>query len=400
MDKTFYLLLVCSLLAIGSLSQCHTKHEGINEIDLRKLKDTYSVEAINYFYETVFYQDNVGVRDTALKWEKDIWIQIEGTLWPNDSLYVRDAVEELNNLNLPIKLHITNDTAVVNMKVYFGDCDYLKEKVARLPERALGGGFSTETTSIQSASVAITNNAPRYYRSFVDSTQFRKAVILEEITQGLGVIGDSWLNYHSLFFEGMAMKNLTEIDKEVIRLLYEPVIPAKLARSDFEVYFKDELYTVNPKQKLVDYVKANNVPKRYLEVIRDNSFHDSTLFKYPKQVFVKLEGDYQDADLEFCQRAVNLLNTVSDQLHLEIVDDNIWNQLPSVTIQYNDSLQTPFRAERFLTVGGARMIPRRLKGRVKLTYGEPGIDQEGIDKMNPGVNLILLRCQERDQKQC
>ncbi|MDQ3535553.1 MAG: hypothetical protein M3421_08000, partial [Bacteroidota bacterium] len=101
--------------------QCKSKHEHISESDLLLLKQQYSEEAINYLYETAFGEEHGGGPSNFLsKWKNDVWIRWEGDLWPCDSLYVLQTVNQLNNLDLPIKLHITKDTSVTNLPIYFG----------------------------------------------------------------------------------------------------------------------------------------------------------------------------------------------------------------------------------------------------------------------------------------
>ncbi|MDQ3536103.1 MAG: DUF2927 domain-containing protein [Bacteroidota bacterium] len=361
---------------------------------MNHLKQKYSAEVINYFYETVFSQDYIGprnfLRDVLVKWENDIQISVEGELWPNDSLYIIKAVEQLNALNLPIKLHITEDTTQANLKVYFGNNKYLEKKL-NYKEHLLGlGRFSIpdHVSTIKLAKVGIVNNTRIYAKlNTSESALVRQSIILEEITQSLGVIGDSWEIYNSVFFEGPKIAtNLYELDKEVIRLLYEPTIPAKYPRKQFERDFKDVLYHKNPRRKIIKYVKENKVPLKYLEYIRDNSFHDSSLYKYSRRVFVKVTGDFQQPDLAFCKKVVAALNTVSDQFQLEIAPNDMWHQVPAINIQYNDStLLTSPIAERILEPGGF-IFARRVRGTIKLSYNKDDLLLQQDDK-----NMILFK---------
>ena len=56
--------------------------------DINYIKQKYSAEAINYFYETAFYQDFAGINENLLKWNRDIKLFIEGGLWEQDSVFV------------------------------------------------------------------------------------------------------------------------------------------------------------------------------------------------------------------------------------------------------------------------------------------------------------------------
>jgi len=378
--KRIYRSLFGYVFLMFLLVQCKSNRDEMSDLEVARIKQTYSAEVINYFYETVFFQDYVGVKRSLSKWENDVWIYLEGTLWARDSLDVVQVVQDINHLNLPIKLYLTNDESRANLVVYFGDFDYLKGKLAIRRFTAFRGkGKITENShSIVSAIVGVANNAMSYANlSPKDSAIMRQSILVEEIAQSLGVLGDSWMDYYSTFFEGKKnVLRLQTIDKEIIKLLYEPSIPAKLSKKKFEKYFEDILYPVNAKRKLINYVRENRIPVSYLQCIRNSSFHDSTLLKFSKRVFVKIIGDYQQHDLETCKNSLRLLNTVSDQIQLEIAQDDIWHDLPSIIIEYNDSsLQTAPIAERFLEPG-KMMLARRVNGRIKLSYGRLGVPQE------------------------
>ncbi|MDQ3535554.1 MAG: DUF2927 domain-containing protein [Bacteroidota bacterium] len=384
MNRIVYYLLY--VIISGILTQCKSKNNQIPESDLAKIKQKYSSEAINYLYETAYFEDFVGPKDSISKWEDDIWISMEGDLWANDSLYVVKALEQLNSLDLPVELNITKDTTQANLRVYFGDYKYLEKKlgIVNYPLFLGIGVLPDHSTDIEFAKVGIANNAKSYTMlNVLDSAIIRQTHILEEITQALGIIGDSWKHYNSIFFEGKKnTKNLYELDKEVIRLLYEPSIPAKYLRKQFEMDFRDVLYHKNAKKKLISYVKKNIIPIRYLEYIRDNSFNDSLLFKYSGRIFVKMEGDFKQQDLEFCKKTIEKFNTISNQFQLEMAPDDIWHIFPCINIQFNDStLQTPI-AERFLKTG-TMMFTRRILGTIKLSYRKSGLlrEQENKNKL-------------------
>lgn len=57
---------------------------GCNHSNPQDLKQKYSVEAINYFYETVFYEDNVGRHEFGRKWNQDLYFYVNGDFSKND----------------------------------------------------------------------------------------------------------------------------------------------------------------------------------------------------------------------------------------------------------------------------------------------------------------------------
>jgi hypothetical protein len=95
------------ILAI--LTSCHPKDgSSISSENLKYLKDKYSAETLNYFYETVFHEDfSKKKRDIVIKWSSNPRIAILGDSGEEEMGYVNKAISEINNLNLPIKCSLT-----------------------------------------------------------------------------------------------------------------------------------------------------------------------------------------------------------------------------------------------------------------------------------------------------
>lgn len=379
------LLIVFCIMVLGLLAQCKRRYDQISASELHYLKQQYAIDAINYFYEIAFFQDYVAHKNFVSKWDHDIWIYLEGALWPDDSLHVINAVDQINELKLPIQLHLTTDPSLANLKVYFGDFTYLEKKLGvenYMQFRGIGLLYD-RASKIDSAKIGIANNANSYQGlNASDSMIMRQSIILEEITQALGLTGDSWLHDRSVFYEGKnKVLHLDEMDKQIIHLLYESGLPIVYPRKQFEKDFEDMLHHKNAVSKLINYVEKHHVPVSYLECIKENSFNDSLLFKYPKRVFVKLEGDFRSQDLAFAEHAVEKFNTVSDQLQLEIAPNDRWHEYPCINIEYieDSTLQTSLIAERFL-VPAAMMFTRRINGTIKLRYKKSGMGQDQLSK--------------------
>jgi hypothetical protein len=74
---------------------------SISENDIQYLKRKYSPEAINYFYETVFFSESMGKRTESIdKWKVNPKIVILGFPNENQIEIVNDVVNDINNLNL------------------------------------------------------------------------------------------------------------------------------------------------------------------------------------------------------------------------------------------------------------------------------------------------------------
>lgn len=363
--------LVILTLAVVCGYSCKSFSAKPSARDIAQLTEKYSAETINYFYETVYYQDYKGPVEKLRKWNSDILIHIDGELWPNDLEYVESVIAQLNELELPIKLRWAPTEAEANLFLYFGDYEYLENQL-ELDDyvKFVGiGKIDGPNSRISKGRVGFANEATRYSAPGVDTTRIRQAVILEEISQMLGVCGDSWSDSRSVFFEGHNdVPELSEKDKSVLRFLYERCIPAGYSRVDFERDFEHMLYHRNTPDKIAAYVLENNIPLSYLEHIRDNCFPDSLLVKFPNRINLVLDGDHTNADSLFCVRLSEELSG-GGNLNLRVGNDG--EQVPVIRLTYTfDPKAGDMIYAEFNVRSGTAMFPQRLIGEFKVRFGK------------------------------
>ncbi len=345
---------------------------GCNHSNPQDLKQKYSVEAINYFYETVFYEDNVGRHEFGRKWNQDLYFYVNGDFSKNDLDNVSSAISYLDSLALPINFYTASDSSSANVSVYYGNYSYLEERMGlknRKYEPFVGIAYTPGGNSaIEWTKVGFANDARKYKRICKqDSAKLRYRVVLEEFTQMLGVSGDSFHYPNSIFFEGGGIRlNFSDIDKEVIKLLYEPSIPVRYSRQQFEKDFGDVLYHVNAPQKIADYVLANNIPLHSLDYVRRYSFHDSLFVKWPSEIYISLNDNYSKEDSLYFNKAVDAFNSVSKQLRL-IVEKKSPELYPSINIHYRSGTKLEGIFSDSETVVGVMMFPRRVKSDIRST---------------------------------
>ena len=345
---------------------------GCNHSNPQDLKQKYSVEAINYFYETVFYEDNVGRHEFGRKWNRDLYFYVNGDFSKNDLDNVSSAISYLDSLALPINFYTASDSSSANVSVYYGNYSYLEERMGlknRKYEPFVGIAYTPGGNSaIEWTKVGFANDARKYKRICKqDSAKLRYRVVLEEFTQMLGVSGDSFHYPNSIFFEGGGIRlNFSDIDKEVIKLLYEPSIPVRYSRLQFEKDFGDVLYHVNAPQKIADYVLANNISLHSLDYVRRYSFHDSLFVKWPSEIYISLNDNYSKEDSLYFNKAVDAFNSVSKQLRL-IVGKKSPELYPSINIHYRSGTKLEGIFSDSETVVGVMMFPRRVKSDIRST---------------------------------
>lgn len=333
------------VLFIFLFQQCKSGDNRMSKSDIEYIKQNYSKEAINFLYETAYFQDDGEMLDSLIKWNNDVHIYLNGTFLPDDSLLVKNILKQLNELQLPIRLSLTKDSTHANMFIFFGDSSSIKKRFGPIFGSGFAGKFDliAHHSMIDTSLIFINNTAVSYSRCInkADSSIYRQAVQMNEIGNSLGIIGDSWLYPNSAFFEGIySPGNLNDHDKEILKLLYESCIPLKYPRKQFEEDFSDILYHENAENKISEFVKKNNINPDNLAYIQKHGLSNDSVVKFPQHIFVRVSGNYQKEDLDFCKESIAQYNTVSDHIYLELVPIDDRQFLPIISIVYDEFVKT------------------------------------------------------------
>lgn len=164
--------------------------------------------------------------------------------------------------------------------------------------------------------------------------------------QVLGIVGDSFTYYSSMFFEGANegrnnVEGLSDIDRKVVELLYDNrVFGERIMRKSFEEKYVDLLYDrINP-EKLHRLAHEYGLDRHDLDSLREMVFHPETgerFVKFPRTAFLKLSGDSARANVEFCRALVARFNTITPWFQLDMEESTtIWNAHPTITIHYEE----------------------------------------------------------------
>ncbi|MFD1141127.1 DUF2927 domain-containing protein [Larkinella insperata] len=338
------------------------------------LKKTYSVAAINYFYETVFHQDEDSAKLGHLsKWKSNPQILVGGNPSAEEIGYVKDAVARINQMNLSIACQLTNQASTDGIEICFGSVDqaaqHLKAERAIAqdadPNRHLAvARVSSSGGIIHHAHIAI------LYNPQDTLTSLRRNIVLEEIVQALGIPGDSYAYPESLFFQNYnPSKHFNPLDSAVLSLLYEDAIPFDYPRQSFENAFADVLYPVDAEEKINDLLKS--APQELLtsnEV--EASFTGNELLKHPQQVVVLLKGSVGQADSVTLEMAIGSLNKISPNLRIRVArpDDGEPDYGIVLNFLQLDSQAEPIKRNIDILKGKDCMFPRLTKSKVVLSF--------------------------------
>lgn len=304
-----------SILLLCFCTSCTLFEKKITPEQIKEIKDKFTKEEITYFYETVFFIDPEArkeksfVRSTrAEKWNKDIYIKAYGDLSIENCENLNETVAYLNTLKLPIKIFIT-DKENCNVRIYFGNKQYIEKMMGNITiekvRMGIGSAVANSQNFIESAKVGIvsikkTDSLVKLYQ---------QNVILEELTQTLGIYGDSFSETNSLFYQGpknyIYSKKLAAIDLKVLQLLYSNNIKAGLGINEFYEAFCDII--PDTELKAMDYEAFDNF-------VEDNKFSQKTI------------------EL-FCRTAFAEANTFINEPHVQKWNNNISYMLKEIDIE-------------------------------------------------------------------
>lgn len=296
-------------LLILNASSCNSEKNDLNKLK-SEIYSKYSSAEINYFYETAFNRDygfiNVnGInKDFALfKWGEDIYIKLNGDYAFEDSMAVLHVCKSINSLRLPIKIEIASKefSRRINMNINFYPLDTLRSKGLYSKDKTRIGakGSLFEFFGISHVSISIPTD--------IFEQKLQKSAIMEEIVQGLGVFGDSYTYPNSIFYEGVNFATeFLPIDIKVLQLLYEPVIPKGILKSEFYSLFSDILpsdsINLSDYAKFEEHIRNSNYSEESIKLFLSTAFCSNNYIdnqhvqKWKGPIIIELKGNYNAVD--------------------------------------------------------------------------------------------------------
>jgi hypothetical protein len=361
---------------------------SISENDIQYLKRKYSPEAINYFYETVFFSESMGKRTESIdKWKVNPKIVILGFPNENQIEIVNDVVNDINNLNLSINYSITKDIKQANIKIYFDQDDKLQSIFSqKYVKNNIGTSKVTATNGcIVEAEVYISDIKKRYRPTS------EKAVLTEEISQTLGLNADSYSYTNSVFYQGEHWnEKLSKIDKDVLNLLYENSILKNYSRNNFERDFGDVLYSINASEKLKKYILINNISRDVLNKIHATCFIKNTFYKHPKSINVYLNGDYDILDSIQVVKTIRTLNKINN-INIKLSNFKKFSSDAGIFLNFKKNNVQNLQSNSTTTthIGNGTMFLNRYRDDVEIIYSE---NSKSKNRKKDLIVETLYRC--------
>lgn len=177
----------------------------------------YSREALSYFREVALTPEAGDPFATPRRWQGDIRVGFSPEITASDRLWVKQAVNTLRPLVYPVKLEIVEASPnLIIRSVPISDFRrYVPEY--RGHDRGLFWIDWDEHGAIREGGILIAAE--------IRDPALRRHILLEELTQALGLPGDSGRYPDSLFFRGESrVIALSELDQSILQLLYDAEI--------------------------------------------------------------------------------------------------------------------------------------------------------------------------------
>jgi hypothetical protein len=186
----------------------------------------FTAEQISYFLDVAMGAEFSAAPARIHKWRGDVRIQYLGNPTETDLDTLRAVIAEVNQLTQgEINLSLVNETP--NVTVRFVPESQFSNYEPNYQSTNYGFFWTWWNNHvINQANILIATDS-------LITSQERSHLIREELTQSLGLMQDSRRYPNSLFFQDWtATTQYSDMDKALIRMLYQPTVKAGMTRAE------------------------------------------------------------------------------------------------------------------------------------------------------------------------
>ena len=198
----------------------------------------YDLDVISYFKEIALGFEFGSSSELTRKWCSEMKIFIGGDTNPNLLNELNKIIGEIEDLSTDdFSIEIVSDSAKSNYYLYFGK----GEDYANLfPSQSSYVNSNWGLFSIWWNSVNCLNRGHMYVDIYRADDKGQKHLLREELTQSLGLAKDSNKYQNSIFQSSWTTTtSFSQIDKDLIRLLYHPEMQTGLNESEVDVLLRN-----------------------------------------------------------------------------------------------------------------------------------------------------------------
>jgi hypothetical protein len=229
-------LLFIQIVFLSSCSE-KEKEDNLNE---------YQQTVIEYFKDVALGFELGSSPKVTRKWNTDMRIFVGGVPSAEMQEELHRIITELNSLTIEdgFSISITQDTLQANSYVFFGSGEDFGKRVAWAADHVAAnwGLFYINYDGNDHITASFV-----YVDIFrATDVNVRKHLLREELTQSLGMARDSEKFPESIFQSSWTLTTeYAEIDRDVIRLLYNPAMTTGLDESEVEPVLKELVNSLN-----------------------------------------------------------------------------------------------------------------------------------------------------------
>ena len=221
--------------------------------DLFRIKryelNAWEKEIYDYFLETALKSEYGYHPKRVIKWTNPMKMFIsQKEKYKTQVSIIKETIEKINNLvSDGFRIELTESANKSNTIIYLAN----KERINELRKTFLKE-FDVDFVGLADVEFDLSSFNILKARIFIDTDEKleeQKATILEEITQSIGLLNDSEIYPDSTFFQNklhdiQKFHNHSDIDKEIIKLLYstrmKPGLDSKDVKKVFRRYYGEK----------------------------------------------------------------------------------------------------------------------------------------------------------------
>lgn len=233
----------CLVFFLVVLTHSCSEDEVVEPL-IEPLLTPYQESVISYFKEIALGFEYGGASEITRKWVIPMKIFVEGDNINDFHLNVlNETIEEINNLSTDgFSLEISEDSLISNCHIYLGST--FKSHHFDVPENI--GKIAYVNVTYDNDRI---NRATIFVDTYIPNQEVQRSLIIEELTQSLGLGKDSPRYPKSIFYEtpldGGSATEYLPIDKDLIRLLYHPKMIVGLNHKQVDLLLREILIEEN-----------------------------------------------------------------------------------------------------------------------------------------------------------
>ncbi len=216
------MLYLCAWILLCALLLCTATGAVAAAAEPQELSQA---EIIAYFREIVFNAEyGSGSSFDLHRWESPIRVRVYGSPTDEDLQTLDSHISALSEVDgMPSITRVTSDE---NIELYFLPLDRIKDYISEYVEGNWGFFWCwwNSDQQLSRAQIAIAAD--------VTNQKQRNHLILEEFTQALGMMQDSYLYKDSIFYgDWTEVQALSALDWSIVRMTYSPLLGAGMSEA-------------------------------------------------------------------------------------------------------------------------------------------------------------------------